>query len=86
MTNLVMTWKEWAQADAMALSQGVVNGEFSPRELAQQAREAIRALNPSLDAAREVFDDAVDDPLIDGMNPLGAFKGVPFLMKISAPQ
>jgi amidase len=85
MTKLVMTWKEWAQADAIALSQGVVNGEFSPREIAHQAREAIRALNPSLDAAREVFDDAVDDPLIDGMNPLGAFRGIPFLMKDLGP-
>ena len=36
-------------------------------------------------ADREVLDDAVDDPLIDGMNPLGAFKGVPFLMKDLGP-
>jgi len=80
-----MTWKEWGQTDAVALSQGLSRGDYSAQELAQQASAAIEYLNPSLDAAREVFHDVIEDPLVDGMDPKGFFRGVPFLMKDLGP-
>lgn len=85
MAKLVMTWKEWGQTDAVALSQGLSRGDYSAQELAQQASAAIEYLNPSLDAAREVFHDVIEDPLVDGMDPKGFFRGVPFLMKDLGP-
>ena len=80
-----MSWEAWARSDAVALAEGLARGDYSPRELAFQAREAIARVNPALDASSEVFDDVVDQPLADGMNPKGWFRGVPFLIKDLGP-
>ncbi|NBO04310.1 MAG: hypothetical protein EBV16_09010 [Betaproteobacteria bacterium] len=85
MTRLAMTWEAWGKADAVALSEGLHRGDYSARELAKQAAAAIQNVNPSLDAVREIFSDVIEDPLIDGMNPSGFFRGVPFVMKDLGP-
>lgn len=83
--TLAMRWDEWAAHDATALAQRVRAGELTPRELAAQAAAAIARTDPALSAVVEVFDDVVDDPLKDGMNPDGFFAGVPYLMKDLGP-
>jgi amidase len=83
--KLAMSWDEWAAHDATALADRVRAGEVTPGELAAQARAAIAKTNPALTAVVEVFDDVVADPLADGMNPAGAFAGVPYLMKDLGP-
>jgi amidase len=83
--TLAMSWDEWAKHDAVGLAARVRRGEVTPAELAAQASAAIAATNPALSAVVEVFDDVVADPLKDGMNPQGAFAGVPYLMKDLGP-
>ncbi len=83
--TLAMSWEEWAAHDATALAARVRLGELSATELAQQAAAAIEKTNPELCAVVEVFDDVIADPLRDGMNPDGPFRGVPFLMKDLGP-
>lgn len=80
-----MSWNEWAAHDACALAERVRTGELSAAEVAQQAAAAIAKTNPALDAVLEVFDDVVEDPLRDGLNPDGPLAGVPFLMKDLGP-
>lgn len=80
-----MSWDEWTAHDATALAARVRKGELTPGELATQAQAAIAKTNPALSAVVEVFDDVVADPLRDGMNPAGAFAGVPYLMKDLGP-
>lgn len=83
--SCVMSWEEWASHDAVGLAEKVRKGEVSAIELAQQAAAGVSLVNPSLSAVVEVFDDVVQDPLRDGMNPQGAFAGVPYLMKDLGP-
>jgi len=83
--TLAMSWNEWAKHDAVGLADRVRQGEVTPAALATQASAAIAATNPALSAVVEVFDDVVADPLKDGMNPNGAFAGVPYLMKDLGP-
>lgn len=83
--TLAMGWDEWARHDATALAALVHQGALTPRELARQAQAGIARLNPSLNAVVETFDDVVEDPLKDGMNPDGPLAGVPFLMKDLGP-
>ena len=58
---------------------------MTPAELAAQAAAGIARTDPALSAVVEVFEDVVADPLRDGMNPAGAFAGVPYLMKDLGP-
>jgi amidase len=83
--TLALSWDEWAAHDATALAQRVRAGELTPRELAAQTVAGIARTDPALSAVVEVFDDVVDDPLKDGMNPDGFFAGVPYLMKDLGP-
>lgn len=83
--TLAMSWSEWARHDATALAARVRGGEVTAAELAAQAAAAIDKMNPALGAVVEVFADVVADPLKDGMNPQGAFAGVPYLMKDLGP-
>jgi amidase len=76
--TLAMSWDEWARHDAMALAARVHGGELTPAELAAQAAAGIARTNPALSAVVEVFEDVVQDPLKDGMNPDGPFAGVPY--------
>ncbi len=80
-----MSWDEWASHDGVALAERVRRREVTPAELAAQAAAGIAMTNPALGAVVEVFDDVVADPLRDGMNPDGAFAGVPYLMKDLGP-
>ena len=83
--TLALSWAEWAAHDATALAGLVRCGELTAAELAQQAAAAIERVNPSVCAVVETFDDVVADPTRDGMNPAGAFAGVPYLMKDLGP-
>jgi len=83
--SLTMSWTEWAAHDATALADRIRRGEVTATELAQQARAAIKAINPDICAVVEVFDDVVADPGKDGTNPAGPFAGVPFLIKDLGP-
>ncbi|WP_120007823.1 amidase [Teichococcus vastitatis] len=83
--TLAMSWEEWHRHDGVALAERVRRGEVTPAELAAQAAAAIARTNPALDAVVEVFEDVLADPLRDGMNPQGAFAGVPYLMKDLGP-
>ncbi|HPU51538.1 MAG TPA: amidase [Burkholderiaceae bacterium] len=80
-----MSWTEWARHDGVSLADCVRKGEVTAAELAAQAAAGIAMTNPALSAVVEVFDDVVADPLRDGMNPGGAFAGVPYLMKDLGP-
>ena len=79
--QMVLSWEEYIRHDGMALAELVRTGEVSPRELAVQAMEASARVNPLINAVIEVFDDVVTDPSKDGMNPSGAFHGVPMMLK-----
>ncbi|HWT10435.1 MAG TPA: amidase [Roseomonas sp.] len=83
--TLAMTWEEWAAHDGVGLADRVRKGELTPAELAAQAAAGIAMTNPVLSGVVEVFEDVVADPLRDGMNPHGAFAGVPYLMKDLGP-
>ncbi len=80
-----MSWTEWARHDGMALAERVRTGQITAAELSAQAAAGIAMTNPALGAVVEVFEDVVADPLRDGMNPEGAFAGVPYLMKDLGP-
>ena len=83
--TLAMTWSEWAAHDAVALAERVRRGDVTPAELAAQVAAGIARVDGELDAVVEVFGDVVANPLADGMNPAGAFAGVPYLMKDLGP-
>ncbi|MDN3565585.1 amidase [Paeniroseomonas aquatica] len=83
--SLPLSWDEWAGQDATALAGLVRAGQVTPAELAAQAAAGIARLNPTLSGVVEVFEDVVADPLRDGMDPAGAFAGVPYLMKDLGP-
>jgi amidase len=80
-----MSWTEWARHDGVALAERVRTGQITAAELSAQAAAGIAMTNPALGAVVEVFEDVVADPLRDGMNPEGAFAGVPYLMKDLGP-
>ena len=82
---VAMGWEEWSRHDGVGLAELVRTGQLTPTELAQQAAAGIAMTNPALSAVVEVFDDVVADPLKDGLNPQGAFAGVPYLMKDLGP-
>lgn len=72
----MLTLAEYAAHDGLGLAELVRRGETTPPELAQVALQAIRRLNPTLNAVIETFDDAADTA-----PPDGPFGGVPFLLK-----
>lgn len=83
--KLAMSWNEWSNLDAIGLAELIRKGEITPRETAHQVASGIEALNPEINAVIEVFDDVVDDPIKDGMDPEGVFAGVPFMVKDLGP-
>ncbi|MCO5087088.1 MAG: amidase [Methylobacteriaceae bacterium] len=85
MTNLAMSWDEWARHDGVGLADRVRAGEISPAELAAQAAAGIAKVDSELSGVVEVFDDVVADPTRDGANLSGPFAGLPFLMKDLGP-
>jgi amidase len=83
--STVMSWDEWVRHDATALAGLVRAGQVTAAELAAQARAAVAKVDPAIGAVVELFDDVIADPLRDGMDPAGAFAGVPYLMKDLGP-
>ncbi|WP_192869523.1 amidase [Lentibacillus sediminis] len=83
--KLAMSWNEWADFDATGLAELIRNGEITPKEAAQQVASGVEALNPEVNGVIEVFEDVVDNPMKDGMDPDGVFAGVPFMVKDLGP-
>lgn len=83
--RLLMNWKEWSQYDAIGLAELVRKKHATPRELASQVAAGIAKVNPAINAVIEVFEDVIDQPAKDGMNPEGLFAGVPCLIKDLGP-
>jgi amidase len=79
--ELPLTWDEYCHCDATDLAALVAQGQVSAPELARQAAAAVARVNPQINAVIEVFDDVVDDPGREGMNPAGPFGGVPMMLK-----
>lgn len=75
-----MTLSEYAAYDALGLAELVAKKQVSPRELARIAATAIDAINPAVNAVVETYADRIDD-LDERTLGLGAFRGVPFLIK-----
>ncbi|WP_055497637.1 amidase [Streptomyces albus] len=71
-----MNVAEYASFDAVGLAQLVAEGEVTPAELEGAAREAVRRVNPRINAVVETW-PAQDEPA-PGSAPLA---GVPFLIK-----
>lgn len=82
---LLMDWDEWCRYDAIGLADLVRRKEATPSELACQVAAGIAKVNPLINAVIEVFEDVIDQPARDGMNPEGLFAGVPFLIKDIGP-
>ncbi len=76
----VMSWDEWWSYDATALAELVESGKVTPAELAAQAAEGARLVDPRLDAVLELFDDVAIPPAPEEQ-VRSALHGVPFFMK-----
>ncbi|MDA8063281.1 MAG: amidase family protein, partial [Actinomycetota bacterium] len=70
-----MDLAEYARSDAVALAQAVATGRTDAQELAGLAAAAAGAVDPTLNAIVEVFDDP------EGHDPKGPLAGVPMLVK-----
>lgn len=75
-----MKLAEYASYDGLGLAELVARKEISPTELARSAKDAIDAIDGSLKAVVEVYDDRIDD-LDESLLGDGPFRGVPFLIK-----
>lgn len=71
-----MHQREYSAEDASSLASLIRSGKVSPQEVETTARNAIAAVNPSLNA---VVGDLFDRPLEAASD--GPFAGVPFLVK-----
>ncbi|WP_328655858.1 amidase [Streptomyces sp. NBC_00334] len=67
---------EYARYDAVGLAELVAAGEVTPAEVEAAAREAVRAVDPRINAVVETWQ--ADDRPVPGSTPLA---GVPFLIK-----
>ena len=81
LARTTLNWTDWGQLDALGFAQRVQDGDVTPLQLAVQTREAVKQLNPSVNAIIEVFGDLVENPSKNEMNPDGKFYGVPFFLK-----
>ncbi|MEV8313480.1 amidase [Streptomyces sp. NPDC059900] len=71
-----MKTAEYVSFDAVGLAELVAAGEVTPAELEASAREAVRKVNPQINAVVETW--PTDDRPEPGSSPLA---GVPFLIK-----
>ncbi|QCY09440.1 amidase [Pseudomonas sp. MPC6] len=76
-----LNWSEWDRLDATGMAELVRKREVTAEELAKQCAGAVERVNPQINAVLEVFEDVVEAPHRDGINPEGQFYGVPSLMK-----
>lgn len=74
-----MNLEEYSRYDGIALAMLVARGEVSAEELSVVARAAIAAVNPTLNAVIDNFDEATESRFSHHGD--GKFNGVPFLMK-----
>jgi amidase len=79
--RLAMSWHEWGKLDATDMARLLAAAQVTPAEVAAQAAKAVELINPKINCVVEVFDDVIADPLKDGMNQYGAFRGVPMFIK-----
>ena len=77
---LAMELSEYASYDGLGLADLVARKEVSPTELAQTARNAIDAIDGTVNAVVEVYDDRIAG-LDESTLGDGPFRGVPFLIK-----
>jgi amidase len=72
----MMHFSEYSEYDAMGLAQLIKSGQVSAQEVQQLARQAILAVNPTLNAlVGELFEEALPS------STTGPFAGVPFAIK-----
>jgi amidase len=80
MGAVFMNLVEYSKYDGVALADLVRRREVSPKELAHLFLEAVKKVNPKINAVIEVYSDRIeamdDQTIVDG-----PFAGVPFLMK-----
>jgi amidase len=72
----MMRFSEYSEYDAVGLAQLIGRGQVSAQEVQQLARDAIQAVNPSLNA---LVGELFEEPL--PASPTGPLTGVPFAIK-----
>src|SRR5450631_1026904 len=80
----IMRMAEYAESDACALAGALREGGITQSEVIQAARSACAALNPSLNAVLEFYDDALDRVVDAGVGDFAQrspLAGVPILRK-----
>ena len=77
---MTLSLAEYARYDALGLAALVARRAVTPRELAATAEQAIRAVNPDINAVVETYEDRIAG-LDEASLGTGPFRGVPFLMK-----
>ena len=80
-SGLAMSWNDWQQHDAVSLADLVHTKKVTPKELAAQAAEAVRQLDPEIEAVLGLYEDVLADPDRDGPSKAGRLYGVPMLLK-----
>ncbi len=74
------TIEEYDLLDAVGLAELVKQGEVTPSELLDTARQRIESRNPKINAVVFTFYEHAEQQIAQGL-PDGPFKGVPFLLK-----
>src|SRR5690349_21617834 len=75
-TGGIMHLSEYIEYDAVGLAHLIKSGQVSAQEVQQLARQAILAVNPTLNAlVGELFEEALPS------STTGPFAGVPFVVK-----
>jgi amidase len=75
-----MNLEEYASYDGLGLAELVRKRDVTPKELAATAAAAIAAVNPTVKAVVETYDDRIGG-LDEASLGDGPFRGVPFLIK-----
>jgi amidase len=75
-----VSFKEYADHDALGLAQLVARGEVNPGELLDEALARTTELNPRINAVIHLMEAQARAAIAAGL-PDGPFRGVPFLIK-----
>ena len=75
-----LKFDDYRKLDALALAQGIRQGEFTAAEVLETAIVAAQRINPTINAIVEPLYDYARNQLEQGL-PQGPFAGVPFLLK-----
>ncbi|WP_372765649.1 amidase, partial [Litorivivens sp.] len=75
-----MSFKEYADYDALGLAKLVADGQVTPSELLDEAIRRRDAVNPEINAVVHPMDDVARQTIANPL-PKGPFTGVPFLLK-----